>query len=193
MSHSYYWFCPICHRPEKLRGELFAEETSPQKQAGSLETSGHLKKAVPYYDMEVVSNRPQANRRCKKCDRWHHGGMQGPGYPKVGCGQHVPHQVPACEKENCAGKMNLLFVEKDAFVIVDMAFSCEKPLWLGPDSAYDAYLYRGRRCERQDDEPWEVVSSVYFSSRYGKRYGTYSPYFLPDYFFSVVEEMRKSR
>jgi hypothetical protein len=192
MSYSYYWWCARCYPEDQLPAKLLSGGTSAKEQALALKSSGYLREASPYYDLEVLSNRPQTNRRCKKCDRWHHGGIHGPGYPKMDCGQHVPHQVPACEKENCAGKMDLLFVEEDAFVIVEKAFSCEKPLWVGPDSAYDA-LYRGKRCERVDDKPWEVVSAVYFSSRNGKRYGTYSPYFPTDDFFSVVEEMRKSR
>lgn len=197
MSYSYYWWCGDCYPEEPLRAELLAGETSAKDQALPLKNSGYLTEAFPYYDVEVLSNRPEANRRCRKCDCWHSGGMYGSGYPKPDCDQHTPRHAPTCTNESHVGKMQLLFVEKDALVIVRRTFSSERPFWVGRDyvgrvGAYDAYLYQGSRYERGDVDWREVVSAVYFGGPRGKRYGTYSPYFGVDDFFRVVETMTKS-
>jgi hypothetical protein len=86
--------------------------------------------------------------------------------------------------------MQPLFLEGKAIVVVEKAFTTERPIVLTDSDVYDAFLYAGKRYEGKGDG-WPVVSAQYFYSRGGRKSGSYSPYFPREDFLRLSEAVQE--
>jgi len=90
----------------------------------------------------------------------------------------------------CGSQKQPLFLEKDAIVVVEKAFTTERPIVLTDRAVYDAFLYTGKRYESKS-HGWPVVSAQYFHSKHGRRPGSYSPYFPQEDFLRLSEAVQQ--
>jgi len=176
MSYGWYWKCNDCIPVKDFLEKLWRDEQLIKREI--------LKDAYPYYDLELMSNRRNEKRRCSKCKRWH--SQNDKNWNPKECPKHIPFDIPTCGK--CGKEKKLLFIEKSkAIVFVKSSFTIPEPDW-GPTSVYDPYFYSADRHEEEDYDGDRVISTVYFSGKNGKNYGTFSPYFSSRFPFEELRE-----
>jgi len=182
MSWGWYWKCKKCSSTEDFLKELW-KSNDIKTRAKSLVKS-ILEEAVPYNDVEIFSNRPLQNRRCKNCNRWHV--EKDPVWKKSGCTVHIPFEERKCQ--NCGYKKELLFIDKESVIFIEKVFCYPQkhPPSIDEGGIYNPFFYYGLRYEKNDHNGGEIISAVYFMGKNGNNYGRYSPYFYFDK--SFIEE-----